>query len=99
MGEGAMFKSIRATSASISLALLLGAVAANGMRPGLETTAKAGPARGPASATTAMWVSPLDFLAGDPSVQTQFNAVSSGVGSGLSGLVVTSSTTGDTATG
>src|SRR5579862_22663 len=46
-----------------------------------------------------MWINPLDFLAGDPSVQTSFNAVDSGVGSGLSGLIITSTTTGDTAQG
>jgi hypothetical protein len=46
-----------------------------------------------------MWIDPLDFLAGDPSVNTSFNAVNSGVGSGLSGLIIQSTTTGDTATG
>jgi hypothetical protein len=46
-----------------------------------------------------MWINPLDLLPGDPSVHTSFNAVNSGVGSGLSGLIVTSSTTGDIASG
>jgi hypothetical protein len=46
-----------------------------------------------------MWINPLDLLPGDPSVHTSFNAINSGVGSGLSGLIVTSSTTGDTAAG
>jgi hypothetical protein len=46
-----------------------------------------------------MWIDPLDFLAGDPSVNTSFNAVTSGVGGGLSGLIIQSTTTGDTATG
>jgi hypothetical protein len=46
-----------------------------------------------------MWVNHLALLAGDPSVTTSFNAVSSGVGSGLSGLVIQSSTLGDTAQG
>jgi hypothetical protein len=50
----------------------------------------------PAQATL-MWINPLDLLPGDASVQTSFNAVSSGVGGGLSGLIVGSSTTGDTA--
>jgi len=44
-----------------------------------------------------MWIDHLVFLPGDPSVQTSFNAVSSGVGSGLSGLIITSSTVGDVA--
>src|SRR5277367_5154287 len=43
-----------------------------------------------------MWVNHLSLLAGDPSVITSFNAVSSGVGGGLSGLVIESTTTGDT---
>jgi hypothetical protein len=43
-----------------------------------------------------MWVNHLSLLPGDPSVVTSFNAVSSGVGGGLSGLVIESKTTGDT---
>jgi hypothetical protein len=46
-----------------------------------------------------MWINPLDFLAGDPSVQTSFNAVNSGVGGGLSGLIIQSTTLGDEASG
>jgi hypothetical protein len=46
-----------------------------------------------------MWINHLDLLPGDPSVVTSFNAVSSGVGGGLSGLIIMSTTTGDTATG
>ncbi len=46
---------------------------------------------------TVMWINHLDMLAGDPSVQVSFNAVSSGVGGGLSGLIVESSAVGDTA--
>ena len=46
-----------------------------------------------------MWIDHLVFLPGDPSVKTSFNAVNSGVGGGLSGLIVTSSTTGDEAQG
>jgi hypothetical protein len=46
-----------------------------------------------------MWVNHLDFLAGDPSVLVSFNAVNSGVGGGLSGLIVESSTTGENAQG
>lgn len=48
-------------------------------------------------AETTMWINYLDQLPGDPSVQESFNAVSSGVGAGLSGLIVTSTTTGDVA--
>jgi len=46
-----------------------------------------------------MWVDHLVFLPGDPSVQTSFNAVNSGVGGGLSGLIIKSSTLGDEAEG
>ncbi len=46
-----------------------------------------------------MWIDHLVFLPGDPSVKTSFNAVNSGVGGGLSGLIITSSTLGDQAQG
>jgi len=46
-----------------------------------------------------MWIDHFSLLPGDPSVQTSFNAVSSGVGGGLTGLVIQSTTTGETATG
>ena len=46
-----------------------------------------------------MWINHFDLLPGDPSVLTSFNAVSSGVGGGLTGLVIQSTTTGDTAQG
>ena len=46
-----------------------------------------------------MWINHLALLPGDPSVTTSFNATSSGVGSGLSGLVIQSNTVGDTAPG
>lgn len=46
-----------------------------------------------------MWINHLDLLAGDASVLTSFNAVNSGVGTGLSGLIIMSTTTGDMATG
>jgi hypothetical protein len=45
------------------------------------------------------WLNHFSLLPGDSSVTVTYNAVSSGVGSGLTGLVVHSSTTGDTATG
>jgi len=48
---------------------------------------------------TVYWLNHLDLLPGDPSVQTSFNAVNSGVGGGLSGLLITSTTTGDQARG
>ena len=44
-----------------------------------------------------MWINHFDLLPGDPSVTTTFNAVSSGVGGGLTALVVHSSTTGENA--
>lgn len=46
-----------------------------------------------------MWIDHLGFLAGDPSVNVSFNAVNSGVGGGLSGLIVQSTTTGEDADG
>lgn len=48
---------------------------------------------------TIMWVNHFDLLPGDPSVTTSFNAVNSGVGGGLTGLVIQSSTTGENAQG
>lgn len=46
-----------------------------------------------------MWINHFDLLPGDPSVTTSHNAVSSGVGGGLTGLVIQSSTIGDIAQG
>ena len=46
-----------------------------------------------------MWVNHFDLLPGDPSVKTSFNAVSSGVGGGLTGLVIESTTTGENGQG
>lgn len=60
-------------------------------KPSVEKGTKAGGRK------TVMWVNHLDFLAGDPSVTVSFNAISSGVGGGLSGLIIQSTTTGDTA--
>ena len=48
---------------------------------------------------TIMWVNHFDLLPGDPSVTTSFNAISSGVGGGLTGLVIQSTTTGEEAQG
>jgi hypothetical protein len=48
---------------------------------------------------TVMWINPLELLAGDPTVKTSFNAINSGVGSGLSGLIIQSTSTGDTSGG
>ena len=59
----------------------------------------AGVAPGSLHAADPMWLNHLDFLPGDPSVQTSFNAVNSGVGGGLSGLIVNSTTTGENANG
>ncbi len=59
------------------------------------------PLASPAAAQTdtVMWINHLDFLPGDPSVITDFNAVSSGVGGGLSGLIIESTTVGEDALG
>lgn len=46
-----------------------------------------------------MWVNHFDLLPGDPSVKTSFNAVSSGVGGGLTGLVIESTMEGEIAQG
>ena len=53
----------------------------------------------PPGKSNVMWINHLDFLAGDPSVITSFNAITSGVGGGLSGLIIESTTPGDTAPG
>ena len=45
-----------------------------------------------------MWINHFALLPGDSSVLTSFNSTSSGVGSGLTGLVIQSTTTGDTGT-
>ncbi len=53
----------------------------------------------PKPLTMIMWLNHLSLLAGDASVLTSYNAVSSGVGGGLSGLVIQSTTMGDTGAG
>jgi len=53
----------------------------------------------PRSKSITMWINHLGFLPGDPSVITSFNAVNSGVGGGLSGLIIQSTTTGENAQG
>ncbi len=47
---------------------------------------------------TPLWINHFSLLPGDASVTTTFNAVSSGVGTGLTGLVIRSSTTGNIGT-
>ena len=46
-----------------------------------------------------MWINHFALLPGDQSVKTSYDAVSSGVGGGLTGLVITSTTTGEIAAG
>lgn len=46
-----------------------------------------------------MWIDHFSLLPGDSSVTTTYDAVSSGVGGGLTALVVHSSTTGENAAG
>jgi len=66
-------------------------------RPQQSTKSKAqAPAKGHARRTV-MWVNHVAFLAGDTSVITSFNAISSGVAGVLSSLLIKSTTTGDTA--
>ena len=65
----------------------------------LGLTAPIGSASAQDEEVATMWINHLDFLAGDPSVLVSFNAVNSGVGGGLSGLVVQSTTTGEEAAG
>ena len=52
----------------------------------------------PHPAATLMWVDHFALLPGDGSLTTTFDAVSSGIGGGLTGLVIHSSTTGSTGT-
>ncbi len=42
-----------------------------------------------------MWINHFALLPGDDSVKTSYNAVTSGVGGGLTGLVISSTTTGE----
>jgi hypothetical protein len=48
---------------------------------------------------TTMWINHLDLVPGGLEVDTAFDSTSSGVGSGLSGLIITSTTIGETFTG
>jgi len=52
--------------------------------------------QGVAGQTTVMWINHLDFVPGGAEVDTLFDSTNSGVGGGLSGLIIVSSTTGDT---
>jgi hypothetical protein len=47
-------------------------------------------------AAALMWINHLDLVAGDVDVVTSFNSTTSGVGGGLSGLIIQSSAPGDT---
>ena len=48
--------------------------------------------------TTTMWINHLDLVPGGLEVDTSFDSTSSGVGGGLSGLIITSTTVGETFT-
>jgi hypothetical protein len=50
---------------------------------------------GSGSQQALMWINHLAFLAGDEDVVTSFNATTSGVGGGLSGLIIRSTTAGE----
>jgi len=84
---------------SITLILCLGSVPQTVLAKGKQPPPP--PASDPPSEPVAviMWTNHLDFLAGDPSVKTSFNAVTSGVGGGLSGLIIESTTVGEDAEG
>jgi hypothetical protein len=73
-------------------AIMLAAGAAAHAQPREPRPAKPRPA-------VTMWINHLDLVPGDTSVTTSFNATNSGVGGGLSGLIIQSSTVGDTAAG
>jgi len=75
-----------AVAAILSLGLLAGASQGTNQ-----------PQQLPAAKSTIMWINPLEMRAGDPSVKLSFNAITSGVGSGLTGLIIESTTEGDTA--
>ncbi len=49
--------------------------------------------------STTEWINYLGFLSGDSGTTVSYNAVNSGVGTGLAGLIVQSNTVGDIATG
>lgn len=53
----------------------------------------------PRRAQDPLWIDHLSLESGDSSVDTSANAVNSGVGGGLAGLVIESSTTGEVADG
>lgn len=53
----------------------------------------------PSQAKQVMWTNHFDLLPGDASVSTSFNAITSGVGGGLNGLVIQSNATGETSPG
>jgi hypothetical protein len=64
--------------------------------PGLELRPEHHPHEGKKQAQL-MWLNHFALLPGDDSVKTSYNAVTSGVGGGLTGLVITSTTTGENA--
>ena len=51
-----------------------------------------------ANQSTTMWINHLDLVPGGAELQTLYSSTSSGVGTGLSGLIVMSSTIGETFT-
>jgi hypothetical protein len=48
-----------------------------------------------ANQTATMWINHLDLVPGGAEVQTLYSSTNSGVGTGLSGLIVMSTTTGE----
>ncbi len=62
--------------------------------PGVGQSMKTARGKNRQAGGVLMWINHLDFLPGDPSVTVSFDATSSGVGAGLSGLIIQSSTLG-----
>jgi hypothetical protein len=62
----------------------------------LQSQIDALPQPATAPATALMWINHLDLVPGDTDVTATFNSTTSGVGGGLSGLIIQSFTDGDT---
>jgi hypothetical protein len=58
-------------------------------------TARVAALESAANQNTTMWINHLDLIPGGAEIQTLYSSTNSGVGSGLSGLIVMSTTTGE----